>query len=121
MLDAVAQPVATAPDSSTGSSARRTSTDNIDSLRNPELERLVGDARVLAIVVERERRAAALTIGGSQRADLQRLAIDDEDEPVVVALLLPRLELECIGVGVVGVGVAHREVAREVALAGQEQ
>src|SRR3954464_14874395 len=73
-------------------SAARTGRDDIDTSRNLENERAVGDAGILAIVSELEGRTAALGIRRGQSAKLQRRAIDDDDEPVVVALFLARVE-----------------------------
>src|SRR4051795_9529184 len=101
MLDADAHPHAAASGSNSRINARRRSADNVDPFRDLEFEGLVGETGVLAIVAEGERRPAALHVGGGERADLQRLAIDDEDEPVVVALLALRVELERVRLGVV--------------------
>ena len=49
-------------------------------------KRLIGQTDVFLEVGELERRAAALLVGGGQRPDLQRRAVDDQLQPVVVAL-----------------------------------
>src|SRR6266702_6173876 len=97
-------------------SAIRAGGDDIGAPRDLELEGLVRQTGVLAIVAELERRAPRLLIGRRQRANLQRGAIDDELEPVIVALLLFRIETKSPRVRG-SVEIAHGEVADQVALA----
>src|SRR4029077_1102134 len=97
-VEEVAQPditraaiaAATGPRGRMGS-ASRVGIDDIGASRDLELEHLVGEAGVLSVVRERERRTSPL-VGCCKAADLQRRTVDDDYQPVVVALLLPRIE-----------------------------
>src|SRR5215471_17060516 len=92
-----AHPAAAAIGSNASSASRRLPAvrpDDIDTLRDLELERLVAQTDVLAVVGERERGSAARLLGGRERTDLQRVAIDDEHEPIIITLLAARIQAQ---------------------------
>src|SRR5512132_2704394 len=89
--DAVAHADTLVSSTTSRSAARRSARASVDDIGPPrdlEREHAVGQPRVLAIVAELEHRPPALLIGRGQRSNLQRLRVDAEHEPVVVALLL---------------------------------
>src|SRR4051812_41222668 len=99
-------------------SADRTSRDDIGTPRNLEGEHVLGQTGVFAIVGELEGRTAALQVRRSQHANLQRDLVRGDDQPVVITLLLPRVEAERYGVVIRRVGIADIEIAQQVALTG---
>jgi len=59
---------------------------DIGTTRNFEAERLIGQSRIFLEIGEVERRPAALAVSRAQGAYLQRPTVDDQREPIVVAL-----------------------------------